>query len=117
MSLDFYLEMDLDTGAPKPYKVELYQGNITHNLSKMAKEAGLYQALWHPDLLWEHDTTAGELIPALEAGLLKLQSLPEHYKQFDSPNGWGTYEHFVPFVEEVLNACKEHPRSRVRTWV
>jgi len=117
MSLDFYLEMDLDTGAPEPYKVELYQGNITHNLSKMAKEAGLYRTLWHPDLLWEHDTTAGELIPVLEEGLLKLQSRPEHYKKFDSPNGWGIYEHFVFFVEEVLNACKEHPKANVRTWV
>ena len=24
-------------------------------------------------------------------------------------NGWGMYEHFVPFVEKYLEACKEYP--------
>jgi hypothetical protein len=27
------------------------------------------------------------------------------------------YKHFVPFVEEVLSACKEHPKASVRTWI
>jgi hypothetical protein len=116
MSLDFYLEIEVDTGAPEPHKVELYSGNITHNLNKMAEEAGIYKCLWHPYELYENPT-AGMLVPHLEAGLLKLKSHPNHYKQFDASNGWGTYEDFVPFVEEVLNACKEHPKANVRTWV
>ena len=112
MSLDFYLEMSLDTGAPEPYKVQLFCANITHNLNKMAMEAGIYKCLWRPDELW-NNPTADKVILHLEAGLVKLQSHPEHYRQFDASNGWGTYEDFVSFVEEVLNACKKHPKSNV----
>jgi hypothetical protein len=116
MSLDFYLEMDLDTGASELYNVELYSANITHNLNKMAMEAGIYKCLWRPNELWENPT-ADKLIPILEEGLENLKSNPKHFKKFDASNGWGTYKDFVPFVEEVLNACKEHPKSKVRTWI
>ena len=38
---------------------------------------------------------------------------PVHYKTFDSPNGWGLYKHFVPFIEKYLEALKEYPESFV----
>jgi len=116
MSLDFWLEIEVDTGAPEPHKVELYSANITHNLNKMAEEATIYYPLWHPYELWENPT-AGMLIPLLEEGLKNLKSDPEHFKQFDASNGWGTYKDFVPFVEKILDACKKHPKANVRTWV
>lgn len=106
MSLDIWLEIEVDTGAPEPHKSELYSAGITHNLNKMAEEAGL----WRPDELWDNPT-ADKLIPHLESGLLKLKSHPEHYKKFDSSNGRGTYKDFVPLVEEVLNACIQHPKA------
>ena len=115
MSLDISLVIEVDTGAPEPYKVELFSSNITHNLNTMAEEAGIYKTLWHPDDLYENPT-ADKLIPHLEAGLLKLKSHPEHYKQFDASNGCGTYEDFVFFVEKVLIACEKHPKASVITW-
>jgi hypothetical protein len=110
----------------------LYSANITHNLNVMAEEAGIYEALWRPhrlqpgydipdgnhELEWAFEDaceiTASEIIPLLEKGLADLKARPEHFKQFDSPNGWGTYVHFVPFVEEYLNACKKYPDAIVR---
>ena len=50
MSLDIWLEIEVDAGGKEPHKVELFSSNITHNLSKMAEEAGIYTALWHPYL-------------------------------------------------------------------
>jgi hypothetical protein len=38
MSLDIWLETEVDTGGKEPHKVELYSGNITHNLNTMAEE-------------------------------------------------------------------------------
>lgn len=38
-----------------------------------------------------------------------MKARPEHYEEFNSINGWGLYENFVPFVEDYLNACKENP--------
>jgi hypothetical protein len=90
---------------------EVYSANITHNLGKMANAAGIYEALWRPEEI--NITTASQLIPLLKAGLDKLKSNPEHYKTFNSPNGWGMYEHFVPFVEKYLAACEEHPTATV----
>jgi hypothetical protein len=52
---------------------------------------------------------AKEIIEILEKGLSKLKSKPEYFQKFDSPNGWGLYIHFVPFVEGVLDVCKEYP--------
>ena len=108
---------------------EVYRCNITHNLGKMASEAGLYEALWRPYRLKEdyieadfHEeleyesktvTLAQELIPYLEKGLEDLEMRPEHFEKFDSPNGWGTYINFVPFVSDYLDACKEYPKAIV----
>ncbi len=85
----------------------VYDSNITHNLGAMAEEAGIYQALWGPEEIGK--TKANEIIELLEKGLTDLKARPEHFKKFNSPNGWGTYKHFVPFVEEYLEACKTYP--------
>jgi hypothetical protein len=103
MSLDVSLTVEQDT--------DVYSANITHNLGHMAEAAGIYRYLWRPEELGI--THARDLIPALEGGLERLQADPEYYQQFNSPNGWGTYEHFVPFVERYLEACRENPNAKI----
>jgi hypothetical protein len=49
----------------------------------------------------------------LTRGLALLTSDPERFKAFNSPNGWGMYEHFVPFVAKYLEACVTHPDAGV----
>ena len=77
----------------------------------MAQKAEIYYALWKPKEI--NITKAGELIPLLEKGLIDLKAKPEYYKQFNSPNGWGLYKHFIPFVEKYLNACKNNPDAMI----
>jgi hypothetical protein len=103
--------MSLDFSLSRVQETEVYSANITHNLGKMADAAGIYYALWRPE---ERDyRIASDIIPVLEEGLQKLKNDPAHYKTFDADNGWGLYEHFVPFVEKVLNACKEYPDAKI----
>lgn len=90
---------------------EVYSANITHNLGAMANEAGIYYALWRPEEIGI--TKASELIEPLTEGLAKLKANPQHFRTFDAPNGWGLYEHFVPFVENYLAACKEYRNANV----
>ncbi len=115
----------------EPQRESLYWANITHNLGKMAKEAGIYEALWRPYLLKEgynipesdyqaeykfeeeNPVRGYEIIPVIEKGLEDMIARPAHYKTFDSPNGWGLYKHFVPFIEKYLEALKEYPESFV----
>ena len=105
MSLDVSLEVPV-TGMQ-----EVYADNITHNLGEMAKAAGIYEHLWRPDGL--NITVASELIAPLEVGLAALKYYPERFKELNPPNGWGSYEGLVAFVEEYLNACKANPEAKV----
>lgn len=110
MSLDFYLRDDVCEHCKRGGGY-LFDKNITHNLGKMAKAAGIYDCLWRPD---EHGfERAEQIVDQLQVGLADLKARPEHYKQFNSPNGWGMYEHFIPFVESVLRACKENPEAKI----
>lgn len=103
--------MSLDVYLTEVQPVEVYWANITHNLGPMAEAAGIYQHLWRPEEIGI--TTAAQLIDPLATGLALLKSDPNRFRLFDAPNGWGLYKHFVPFVEQYLEACREHPDATV----
>lgn len=107
MSLDVYLNEPPCPTCGRGGTV--YSSNITHNLGKMASEAGIYKYLWRPEELGI--STAKELIVPLRAGLSLLHSDPERFEKFNAPNGWGMYEHFVPWVAEYLDACERNPEA------
>ena len=121
---------DDESGEWEEYQEVLYEGNITHNLGDMAEEAGIYNALWRPYKLSPHfvetddydyeyeqegniTVLASDISPLIREGLNKINADPEHYKKFDSPNGWGLYKHFVSFVEEYLEALEKYPNAVV----
>lgn len=93
------------------YHEPAYHANITHNLNRMALEAGLYNALWRPDEIGI--TTASQLIEPLRTGLEKLKGSPSYFQHYNPDNGWGDYYGLVSFVERYLNACEEYPDARV----
>ena len=136
MSLDVYLSrkmyLSYDKGVTYEEKNdELFWANITHNLGKMADKAGIYEALWrpyylHPDCPKEfsnhdeeyafevaHPMLAKDIIQIVEKGYEDMKARPEYFKQFDSPNGWGLYIHFLPWVEKYLEACKTYPEAEI----
>jgi hypothetical protein len=108
MSLDFDLNC-------RCCNQPIYEASITHNLTTMAHAAGIYEALWEPQESGYNQ--AEDIIEILEQGLKALKRDPEFYKKYNAENGWGTYKHFVPFVENILKACKQHPTAVIRTWV
>ena len=136
MSLDVTLfrnyHVTYDEGKTlEPQRESWYTANITHNLGEMAEAAGLYEALWRPYRLKEgynipdshcdeeyefeadNPVQAHEIIPIIEKGLEDMKDRPKHYEKFNSPNGWGMYHNFVPWIEEYLKALKEYPESFV----
>ncbi len=103
--------MSLDVYLMRTQPTEVYEANITHNLGAMANEAGIYKHLWRPDEIGI--TKAAELIEPLRAGLALMKADPPRFEAHDSPNGWGLYKNFVPFVEKYLAACEEFPDADV----
>lgn len=107
LEISHYLDSDGDELEPV-YK-EIYSTNITHNLNKMAKEVDIYDVLWNAE---ENGFKyAHQIVSKLTKGLELLKSDQSHYESFNSPNGWGLYKNFVPFVENYLNACMMYPNS------
>jgi hypothetical protein len=100
MSLDIYLSAVVE--------LEVVSKNITHNLTPMWREAGVYYALYDSE-----GETAAEILPVLEKGLIKMLADPEKYKKLDSPNGWGTYEHAVPWLTELIAEFKKYPQGMI----
>lgn len=89
----------------------VHSGNITHNLSRMAKESGLYEVLWRPEEVGV--ITASDLIEPLSRGLARLKRYPDGYRALNPENGWGDYEGLVQFVENYLKACTRFPAAMV----
>lgn len=104
--------MSLDVMLTVTKPTEVFQWNITHNLGAMAREAGIYKALWRPEEIGIN--YAGQLILPLTKGLEALKNHPEDFRKFNPENKWGTYEGLVEFVEKYLEACIENPDAEVR---
>lgn len=107
MGLHFYLKTDKET---------IFTAYITHNLIKMAKAAGIYQALWRSEQI-KDNVSAIDLIKPLTDGLLNLEDNPDKYKIHNPDNGFGSYEGFVDSAWEILCACIKHRDAIVKSCV
>ena len=105
MSLDVYLKED---------GTEVWSGNVTHNLNRMANAAGLYWSVWRPGEM--NIDRARQMILILRDGLARLESDPERYQKLNPPNGWGSYRSFLAWLHRYLAACIEHPNARISVW-
>lgn len=75
------------------------EANITWNLREMiVKSTGLE---------WKNEANNGlcqDVIPCIAAGYAELTKHPEKYKQYESPNGWGTLEGCKRFFVDIVTA-------------
>lgn len=91
----------------------VFEGNITHNLGKMASHSGLYYYLWRPEEI--NIKYAHQLIHPLTIGLLLLKQNPEKFKWYNPKNDWGNYKGFIKFVRDYLKACINAPNAKIET--
>lgn len=107
--------MSLDFSLTAKSGREVFSGNITHNLGNMAIASNIYKVLWRPS---ENGFVTGrDCIETLKTGLMFLKLNPAGFEVYNSPNGWGTYAHFVPFVQSVLEACEDNETAIVHACV
>lgn len=102
MSYDVYLE--IDTGKAM---VEVWWRNHTSNTVQMWREAGV-------DLAYYDGKSAALLEVPLGIAIANMKERPKAFREFESDNGWGTYESTLEFLEAIYAACKEHWRTTVR---
>jgi hypothetical protein len=107
------MSLDIDLIETSPHSV--FDANITHNLGTMADKAGIYEALWHPGEAGIKK--ASELAHALASAIADMKARPEYYKSFDSANGWGMYDNFIPWLEKLYHACIMHPNAEIEVSI
>jgi hypothetical protein len=105
--------MILDISLTAVRRTEVFGRNITHNLVPMAKEAGLYLPVWHPEQPPYEIKDAADLAPLLQEGLRLLKSDPERFLPLEPANKRGTYSAFVEFVQDYLDACIANPDAKI----
>lgn len=92
---------------------EVWHGNITHNMGKMAKQVSvsvytLYQLLWRPeetDLVPDGHPTQ-RYLDCLGIALEKLKADKDRLLVYNPSNGWGTYRDLLNFTADFLDALK-----------
>ena len=99
MSLDLYLH------CPTCGHDETGGHNITHNVHEMAVQAGADCWEWEGRL-------AGETLPELTAAIEALSARPEHFSQWNAPNGWGVVANLLRFLRAVRESAEQHPTWR-----
>jgi hypothetical protein len=110
MSLDVYLSLPPCAHCGHN-GIGVFSANVTHNLTKMANEAGIYYALWRPEEIGAK--TAGDIALIVRSGLEKMKEQPAHFQQFNPSNGWGSYIDFVTWVERYLEALEQYPKAEI----
>jgi hypothetical protein len=107
--------MSLDIGLT--YNGELmWEGNITHNLGRMSRAAGAYEAVWTPDdpsdggAPYNPRQVIDEIVPAINHLLYERH----HYEQFNPENGWGDYDTLVRFLVDYALALSKFPNAEIK---
>lgn len=121
MSLDVYLTgktKDVECDCPvcghthtRVFTEEFFSANITHNLIDMADAAGIYALVWNSEK--SGIDKAAQLIKPLTDAIALMKSDPARFEAFNSPNGWGLYKDFLPWLERYLAACIQYPEAKV----
>ena len=83
-----------------------YYGNITYNVCKM-----LEVAFGENHLKKWNDKSADKFIEDLKKGYYDMLEKPSKYKQYNSPNGWGTYEHTLESIDELYKTIIEYSEN------
>ena len=110
MSYDIWLYIPVDTGATEPQTWTFDVGNHSSNV------AGIWRAALGDSLSTLDGWVAGNCIEPLEKaiGYMRAPSNIPSLKAMEPANGWGTYGSALVYLEKFLNACRAHPKCRVK---
>ena len=79
--------------------------NITWNVREIIERS--------TGLPWNNEANNGlvkDVIPHIERGLHELVNYPYKYKEYESPNGWGTIDGTIHFFTRILESWRAFVR-------
>lgn len=105
--------MSLDLILKNKYGDVVWEQNITHNLSTLARVTSLYNVLWD-----SNEAPTGQALPALRYGhqQLCLTVMLGSDKDYLPSNGWGTTENLLDFVKSLIEACEKYSDGTLSSY-
>lgn len=94
--IDFRVKVE---GVDEWVSVGDCDANITWNVREMIEQS--------TGLEWINEANNGlckDVIPKIEHGYNELRRHPQKYKNYESPNGWGTVEGCKSFFADIIYA-------------
>jgi transposase-like protein len=127
LSIELYVVLGKEVTGNAPYRLTVFEGDITHNLVPMWNRAGVYDALYE-----SQGECAGNILEVLRNGLADMEQNADVYRSLDPPNGWdenvevyrllnppngwGDYDGALRFLREFSGACEKYPKARIEVW-
>lgn len=102
--------MSLDISITAKKEVEIFETNITYNLSDMYykaidKDKGLRKL---------NNMSCKEALPIINDGIADMLNNADEYRKLNPTNGWGTYEGLLARLQEMRNCCESNPDGIIR---
>lgn len=97
MSYDISFRVKVE-GADRYIDTGYGDANITWNLRKMIEVS--------TGLPWYNEANNGlvkDVMPSIVKGYSELVNHPQKYKQYESPNGWGTVDGLRGFFRDIMD--------------
>lgn len=105
MSYDVGLYFEAQPGSPEP---QIDGHNYTYNCGPMFRLAlggdGINDLKGMP---------APEASKRLAIAIARMMEAPEHFREMNPPNGWGSYEGALMFLVKIKNDCDKWPAGIV----
>ncbi|PQP80284.1 hypothetical protein C0Q44_28130 [Paenibacillus sp. PCH8] len=101
--------MSLDIRLTVENEANVVDKNITHNLTRMWKEAGVYEVLYKSD-----GKVSNEVLPTLKHGLKQLLTERERFKQDNRSNGARHYKIAILWLAVLVEELIKYPDGTIR---
>ena len=97
--------MSLDISISAKRTVEIYEANVTYNLSDM-----YYKCI---DTEYGYRKLDGmkcdEALPILNNAIQDMITNAADYKKFNPANGWGSYDGLLKQMQQMRDCCEKNP--------
>lgn len=88
-------------GLDGKYVTACWLGNITWNVRELIKQSSGWDI--------KNEDSNGDVLAwmgLIEDGILELESRPEEYEKYESPNGWGTISGTLNFYHRCIDEAQ-----------
>ncbi len=104
--------MSLDINITAKRETEIYESNVTYNLSKMYykcidKEKGFKKL---------DGMNCKKALPIINNAIQDMLNNADEYRKLNPENGWGSYEGLLKTLQDMRNCCESNPDGTINVF-